>query len=210
MTERKRAGQPEAERRPAGAPPETRRPAGIPAKDAASAAEAQAEAAESVERDLDELLKTKRERDEYLQLAQRARADFENFRKRAARDALEAERRGRASLLRELIPVLDNLERALLAAGVDPAAPEAEDGATEDSLARGVALVHRELSATLERAGVEGFDPLGERFDPEWHEALATRAVEDGEGGGIVVETLERGYRLDGALLRPARVVVSG
>jgi molecular chaperone GrpE len=172
---------------------------------------------------LDQLLaEARRERDEYLELAQRARADFENFRKRAARDSAEAEQRGLTTLAKGLVPVLDNLERALHSAGIEPAGaatdpptdhPADSRGAegpagVHEALARGLALVHRELRATLERAGIESYDPAGERFDPEWHEALATRAG-DGTESGIVVETLERGYRIAGQALRPARVVVS-
>jgi molecular chaperone GrpE len=154
-------------------------------------------AATEVAADLDALLAdTKRERDEYLELAQRAKADFENYRRRAARDAAEAERRGKAALARDLVPSLDNLERALAAA---------EEGS---EVARGVELVHGELQATLARAGVESYDPTGEQFDPTVHEAISTRAA-DGVEAGTVVETLERGYRLDGQVLRPARVVVS-
>lgn len=163
---------------------------------------------ERVEKDLDELVEDlKRERDQYLDLAQRARADFENYRKRAARDSQEAERRGKAGLARELVPVLDNLERALRAAGIDP---DVDDPAEEDGggLAHGVRLVFRDLRSTLERAGVETYDPLGKRFDPAWHEALASR-VEEGAEPGIVLETVEKGYRLDGQVLRAARVIVS-
>jgi molecular chaperone GrpE len=150
-----------------------------------------------VSEDLDALLAdVQRERDEYLDLARRAKADFENYRKRAAKDAQAAEVRGKASLARELVPVLDNLERALRAADSDSV------------LARGVALVRADLEETLKRAGVEAYDPVGERFDPSWHEALSTQP-RDGTESGIVIETLERGYRLDGQVLRPARVVVS-
>ena len=156
-------------------------------------------AAEQVEQDLDELTAAKRERDEYLELAQRTRADFDNYRKRVAKDAAAALQRGRAELAREIVPVLDNLERALEAA---------ESGDGEGALAKGVGLVRDELRSVLERAGVEAYDPAGERFDPSWHEAISTRA-EEGTDAGTVVETLERGYRLDGQVLRPARVVVS-
>jgi molecular chaperone GrpE len=153
--------------------------------------------AEGVEADLDALLAdVRRERDEYLELARRAKADFENYRKRAAKDTEAAEARGKATLARELVPAVDNLERALKAADAD------------SELARGVELVLRELESTLQRAGVEAYDPVGERFDPAWHEALSTRPADD-EEAGVVVETLERGYRLDGQVLRPARVVVS-
>jgi molecular chaperone GrpE len=157
------------------------------------------EAEQQVERDLDELGATKRERDEYLELAQRTRADFDNYRKRVAKETSEALARGKAELARELLPVVDNLERALRA-GKDASSPEA--------LAHGVALVHEELRSKLENAGVESFDPTGERFDPQLHDALSTQPAGDTEPG-MVVETVEKGYRLDGQVLRPARVVVS-
>ncbi len=179
----------------------------------------ESESAAVVDADLDALVAdTRRERDEYLELAQRTRADFENYRKRAAREAQEAERRGKAAIARELLPALDNLERALRAAGVDPdggasadqqRAPLSEEVSAREALARGVALVQRELRAALERAGVETYDPIGERFDPNEHEALAVRADVDGADAGVVIETLEKGYRLDGQVLRAARVVVS-
>ncbi|MGH2963603.1 MAG: nucleotide exchange factor GrpE [Solirubrobacterales bacterium] len=228
MTEKRRAGEPEVPRRPAGTPEP---PAETPAGPDESANPAAAE----VERDFDALLDdTRRERDEYLDLAQRTRADFENYRRRATEDAKDAERRGRTSLARELVPSLDNLERALRAAGIDPDADVETDGGPtgdpatpardpsgpatarpSDSLAedvaglvRGVLLVYRELRSTLERAGVETYDPAGERFDPEWHEALATRAQE-GTEAGVVLETVEKGFRLDGQVLRAAKVIVS-
>jgi len=139
-----------------------------------------------------------RERDEYLALAQRTQADFENFRKRAAREAAAAGQRGKTGVVSGLFPVVDNLERALASAG---------EG--EEHLADGVRLVHSELLALLERNGVEQFDPAGERFDPAMHEALSTRPAEDGESG-VVIDVVEKGYRADGSVLRPARVVVSG
>ncbi len=145
----------------------------------------------------DPLAKAQRERDEYLELAQRAQADFENYRKRAAKDLAAAGERAKAGLVRELLPVVDNLERALSSAG---------EG--EQHLAEGVRLVHSELVALLERNGVESFDPRGEEFDPTFHEALSTRA-EDGADSGFVLDTVEKGYKLNGTVLRPARVVVS-
>src|SRR4051812_1544852 len=168
--------------------------------DDSSAAEADGNgAADQVERDLDELGETKRERDEYLELAQRTRADFENYRKRVAKETSDSLARGKAELARELLPVIDNLERAL-ESGADPAAHEA--------LTRGVELVLEELRAKLAGAGVEAFDPKGEKFDPQLHEALSTQPAE-GTDAGVVLETLEKGYRLNGQVLRPARVVVS-
>ena len=145
----------------------------------------------------DPLADAERRRDEYLALAQRTQADFDNFRRRAARDAAAAGPRAKAGLVRELLPALDNLERALAAAG------DAEQG-----LAGGVRMVHSELIGALQRAGVAAYEPTGEPFDPNVHEALSTRPA-DGTDAGVVVDVLEKGYRLDDTVLRPARVVVS-
>jgi molecular chaperone GrpE len=143
------------------------------------------------------LARAERERDEYLDLARRAQADFENYRKRAAKEAAAAGQRAKSGLVRELLPVVDNLERALASAN---------EG--EQHLAEGVRLVHSELIAVLERNGVEQFDPRGERFDPGEHEALSMRS-EDGAQPGTVLDVVEKGYRANGTVLRPARVVVS-
>jgi molecular chaperone GrpE len=134
--------------------------------------------------------------EDYLALAQRVQADFENYRKRVAREMAAAGERARSGLVRELLPIVDNLERALASA---------EEG--EQHLAEGVRLVHSELIAVLERNGVEQFDPEGDKFDPSEHEALSVR--EDGEPG-LVLDVVEKGYRANGTILRPARVVVSG
>ena len=134
--------------------------------------------------------------EDYLALAQRIQADFENYRKRAAREAAAAGERAKSGLIRELLPVVDNLERALVSA---------EEG--EQHLAEGVRLVHSELIAVLERNGIQQFDPAGDKFDPAEHEALSVR--NDGEPG-VVLDVVEKGYRANGAVLRPARVVVSG
>jgi len=167
------------------------------------------DSAGTLERDLDELLRdTQRERDEYLDLAKRTRADFENYRRRASLEASEAERRGKSALARDLVPTLDNLERALRSAGIDPEAEDAPSSGDGGGVAHGVVLTYRQLRSALEAAGVEAYDPTGERFDPTWHEALATRA-DDATESGVVLETMEKGYRLDGQVLRPARVVVS-
>src|SRR5215211_3762215 len=136
--------------------------------------------------------------EDYLALAQRVQADFENYRKRVARETAAAGERARSGLVRELLPIVDNLERALASA---------EEG--EQHLAEGVRLVHSELIAVLERNGVEQFDPTGESFDPTFHEALSTRS-EDGSDPGLVLDVVEKGYRANGTVLRPARVVVSG
>jgi molecular chaperone GrpE len=134
--------------------------------------------------------------EDYLAMAQRIQADFENYRKRAAREAAAAGERAKSGLVRELLPIVDNLERALASA---------EEG--EQHLAEGVRLVHSELIAVLERNGIQQFDPAGEKFDPTEHEALSVR--DEGEVG-LVLDVVEKGYRSNGSVLRPARVVVSG
>jgi molecular chaperone GrpE len=163
--------------------------------------EAETERADSVEEeaeDEDPLAQAQRERDEYLDLAKRSQADFENYRKRAAKEAAAAGERARSGLVRELLPVVDNLERALASANDD-----------EQHLAEGVRLVHSELISVLERNGVQQFDPKGESFDPAVHEALSTRSDDDADPG-VVLDVVEKGYRTNGVVLRPARVVVSG
>ena len=133
---------------------------------------------------------------DYLEMAQRLQAELENVRKRAARDVLQAGARAKANLARGLLPVVDNLERALATAN-----PE------EDHLAEGVRLVHVELINTLERNGIRAFDPSGEQFDPNVHEAISMREGEN--GSGIVLDVVEKGYKLGDNVIRPARVVVS-
>jgi molecular chaperone GrpE len=149
-----------------------------------------------IEGDLDELTILATERDEYLALAQRTQADFENYRKRVARDAAAAAERGVAKLAKELLPALDNLDRALEAA------------ATDDPLLDGVRLVRGELSSGLARVGIESFGAAGDTFDPVEHEAVAQQPVE-GAASGSVVEVYQPGYRLGASVIRPARVLVA-
>jgi len=161
------------------------------------------DASEQVEQDFDALLAdAQRERDEYLEIAKRTKADFENYRKRMGSEVQAAAGRGKAEVIREVVPVLDDLERAIQAAGLDP------EGDSEDALAHGVLLVFRSLRDSLSRNGVEAVDPQGEKFDPMAHEALSTLPAE-GVESGTVVEVMQKGYRLGEQLIRPARVVVS-
>ncbi len=172
--------------------------ADAPAQDGASADATEADEAAEIEGELDELVKTAKQRDDYLALAQRTQADFENYRKRVAREAAAARDRGVGSLAKELLPALDNLDRALEAAAED------------DPLLQGVRLVRSELKAALARAGIDSFCPLGEQFDPSVHEAVATAAQPPGgAASGTVVEVYQDGYRLGEGVLRPARVVVA-
>ena len=158
----------------------------------------QAEAAvkEPVEQDLDELLtKAQAERDEYLALAQRTQADFENYRKRMGREVGAAENRGIAKVVKEILPALDTLELALQAAG-------------EGEVADGFKLVRNEFLAALARVGIEPYSPVGEPFDPSVHEAMSQQPF-DGVATGTVASVYQQGYRIDGTVLRPARVVVA-
>jgi len=155
-----------------------------------------------VETDLEQLIQRAGKADEYLALAQRTQADFENYRKRMTRDVRAAEARGIGRLAKELLPALDNLDRAI-------AAVEGSDGQAEHHLTEGIRLVQSELSSALARTGIEGYAAKGEQFDPVHHEAVAQTQVEGAEAGTIV-EVLQSGYRLNDLVLRPARVVVAG
>lgn len=136
-------------------------------------------------------------RDKYL----RAAAETENIRKRARRDVEVAGARGVARLARELLPSLDNLDRALAAA-------EAEEADAEHHLTKGIRLVQQELLGALTRVGIEQFSPVGETFDPHQHEAVAQAPV-DGVEAGLVAQVYQPGYRYKEEVLRPAKVVVA-
>src|SRR3954469_1653486 len=171
-------------------------PPGVQPGQAAADSEAEAElAAEPPDDDEGHL---KAERDRYLDLAKRTQADFDNYRKRAAKDAAAAGARAKAGLVRELLPVVDNLERALASASDSDAA-----------IAEGVRLVHADLVGVLERNGIVSDEPTGQKFDPTEHEAVSMR-TEDGAEPGIVLDVVEKGYKLNDTVIRPARVVVSG
>jgi molecular chaperone GrpE len=134
-------------------------------------------------------------RDRYL----RAAAEFDNARKRAAREREEYTRYANESLLREFLPVLDNFERALQAARGEPAAA---------AVTAGVELIQRELLRVLEKFGVTSFTSVGQPFDPERHEAIA-RVPAEGRPEGTVVDETARGYLLYGRVLRAAMVTVA-
>ena len=136
------------------------------------------------------------ERDEYLNDLKRVAAEFENYRKRVLRDQESLVARAHERLVRELLPVLDDLERALAAA------EEHEEAKLEE----GVRLVHRELTDALDREGVAEIETEG-HFDPHVHEALLSQPSEAEEGS--VLEVLQKGYKLGDHVLRPARVVVA-
>ena len=164
-------------------------------------ATAEATPEDALEEDLEEITARAKKADEYLALAQRTKADFENYRKRAARETAAAQDRGVAKLAKELLPAVDNLDRALEAAQHD-----GDNGAS--TLVSGIKLVHADVIAALSRAGIERFEPKGEQFDPQRHEAIAQQPVE-GARPGTIVEVYQRGYVLGDFVIRPARVVVA-
>ena len=132
----------------------------------------------------------------------RAVAELDNVRKRARRDVGAAESRGIFKLARELLPALDNFERALAAA-------EAQPENRDHHLTDGIRLVQSELLGALSRVGIEPDSPKGERFDPHRHEAVAQQPV-DGAEPGTIVEVYSAGYTYGDDVLRPAKVVVAG
>ncbi len=154
------------------------------------------------EPELEEVAAKADKADQYLELAQRTKADFENYRKRASREAAAAQERGVAKLARELLPAVDNLDRALAHVEGD-----SDNGA--GALISAIKLVHADVIAALARVGIERFSPEGERFDPQRHEAIAQQPVE-GAQPGTIVEVYQRGYALGDFVIRPARVVVAG
>jgi molecular chaperone GrpE len=132
----------------------------------------------------------------------RAVAELDNIRKRARRDVGVAESRGIGKLARELLPALDNFERALAAA-------EAQPENRDHHLTDGIRLVQNELLSALARVGIVPDSPKGERFDPHRHEAVAQQPV-DGAEPGTIVEVYSAGYTYGDDVLRPAKVVVAG
>jgi molecular chaperone GrpE len=159
------------------------------APEEAAAQEATADAAAAQEPDY---------KDKWL----RAEAELDNVRKRARRDVGLAEARGIGRLARELLPALDNFERALAAA-------EAQPENRDHHLTDGIRLVQSELLGALARVGIEPDSPKGERFDPHRHEAVAQQPV-DGAEAGTIVEVYSAGYTYGDDVLRPAKVVVAG
>jgi molecular chaperone GrpE len=159
-----------------------------PSTDAHPASE-EADSLEVVAADIERVLA---ERDEYLDSLRRLQADFENFRKRIARQEAEHLARATEALVVNLLPVLDACDAAL-AHGADDVKPVAEA-----------------LFAVLERDGLEKLDPLGKPFDPEEQEAVVHVPAEEGADGQVVAEVMRAGYRFKGRVLRPAMVSVRG
>lgn len=157
-----------------------------PAPRAASSSEAA--------RDLQEALRAK---DRYYDLLLRTQAEFDNFRKRTDKEREELRATAAADLVRRLLPVLDNLERALLTS----------EG-SDHPLRQGVALTRQQLLDVLRRGGVQPMDTLGARFDPTLHEAVEVVDI-GGFEQGMILEEMQKGYLFHGRMLRPAMVRVA-
>ena len=163
---------------------------------------------------LDELAEARKERDEYLDALRRLKAEFDNYRKRVARDQQELAARAHERLVKELVPILDDLERALAhapgsgAGEADPSAPDRlrQAYADEGDLDEGIRLIHRQFSEALAREGLTEVRTDG-KFDPHTQEALLSQPSAAEEGS--VIQVLQKGYRLGDRVLRPARVVIS-
>jgi molecular chaperone GrpE len=138
---------------------------------------------------------------DWQDIALRKAAELENVRKQNAQRVQKATRDGMRRVAMELLPALDDFERALAHA-------EAEEGDSEHHLTDGIRLVQQQMLSALQRAGIESYSPKGEPFDPHLHEAVATAPV-DGAISGTVVEVYQAGYRFGDDVLRAAKVVVA-
>ncbi len=133
----------------------------------------------------------------FLRLA----ADFDNFKKRAARERDEARRNGAESVLARLLPVLDNFDMAMAAAS--------QPNTTLETLRVGVSMIHGQFRNLLAEAGVKELDPVGQPFDPTLHDAVSVQESPDAPEGQVLQQT-RKGYQFGDRLLRPASVIVSG
>jgi len=150
---------------------------------------------------LDELKARAAKADEHWNQLLRTAADFDNFRKRAAREKQEAIKYGNDLLIEKLLPVLDHFDMAIAAAQAGP-------DKTAQSLQAGIAMIYQQLKQTLAEAGLEEIDATGQKFDPNWHEAVSQcESAEAPEG--YVVQQLRKGYKLHDRLMRPASVIVA-
>jgi len=163
-----------------------------------ASAETPAQSAESAPAS-DPLEEARAEAARYRDQLLRTAADYDNFRKRARRDEKDAERRSREELLRELLPVFDNLERAT---------QHAEAASDVKSLADGITMVMRQFEDTLQKVGVERIKSVGQAFDPSVHEAIQQLETTEFEPGTVAAE-YQAGYRIGDRVVRPALVVVA-
>jgi molecular chaperone GrpE len=165
--------------------------------------EAELQAAAVVIEDLESLKarasQAEQERDQFLALLQRTRADFENYEKRVLRDHVQDRRYLHGGLAKDLLPVLDNLERAMQAA---------KKAGEQGPLVQGVAMVQGQLLDVLRRHGIEAIDAVGQAFDPTKHEAVMQQPA-PGQTAGTVLQVVEQGFVIHDRVLRPAKVIVA-
>ena len=139
-----------------------------------------------------------KQRDDYYDRLLRKTAEFDNYRKRTERERLQLSEAAAADLIEELLPLVDDMERAL----------KVETGAEADPIRRGVELIHKQLSEILRKRGVRVIDAVGADFDPHYHQAVVYEPAE-GRREGEVIEEFRRGYMLGDRLLRPSMVKVA-
>ncbi|MFA4928024.1 MAG: nucleotide exchange factor GrpE [Patulibacter sp.] len=169
-----------------------------PSADPSADAEGDAESADDAPVEAEAVEEEPDWKDRYL----RSVAELDNVRKRARRDAAAGEIRGVTRLAKELLPAMDNLDRAIQHVG------ESSEG--DAQLIEGLRIVHRELHAALAQAGIEAFDPTGQEFDPRFHEAMTTAPAAEGVLPGTVTIVYQSGYRRGDDVIRAAKVVVAG
>ena len=193
LKERQRTMNEETQVQQEGKAPEQPEQTAAPEEELQESAQAEAEALSK------ELEQTRAQRDEYLDLAQRKQAEFANYRRRTEGIRQEAYDDGRRDAIEKLLPVVDNLERALSAAGEE-----------ESALRDGVDMVLRQTRDALSKMGVEEIDPLGQPFDAELHNAVMQGGADEGEPGTVCL-VLQKGYKLGSRVIRHAMVkVVAG
>ncbi|BFH12800.1 nucleotide exchange factor GrpE [Paenibacillus melissococcoides] len=169
-------------------------------QEAEEASEAEGKAAEEAQGEPAELKEARAQAEELQQRLLRAQADFDNFRRRTVKEKEELAQYASSKLVTQLLPVLDNFERALAAA---------QTGSEEQSFVKGVDMIFRQFMQVLEQEGVKAMNAVGEPFNPEFHQAIMQVESEEHEEG-IVVEEVQKGYMLKDRVLRPAMVKVSG
>lgn len=155
---------------------------------------------EAAEELVDDLEKAQAEAAEYLDRLQRIQAEFANYKKRIERERREFESLANAALISKLLPILDDLERAL------ETLPEE---IKETNWGEGVALIERRLRSTLEQEGLSEIEAIGKSFDPQVHHAVVREETDEHEEDQVIGE-IQKGYRLHDRLLRPSMVVVAG
>lgn len=136
--------------------------------------------------------------DEYLSQLRRLAAEFDNYKKRMIREQSQAVALSSKNLIVKLLPIIDDLERALISV---------DKGEGTESIAEGVKLMHNDIKKLLESEGVEILNPLGEEFDPAEHEAVAKLQSEEEEN--CIIDVVQKGYKIKGLIIRPAMVTVS-